>query len=42
MKALLEKRNYKGLNFESAVHKGKTHHSQVPVSLEYLLRNGKL
>jgi uncharacterized protein len=42
MKALLQKRNYKGLNFESAIHKGKTHHSQVPVSLEYLLKNHKL
>jgi hypothetical protein len=42
MKALLEKRDYKGLNFESATHKGKTHHSQAPVSFAYLLRNNKL
>jgi uncharacterized protein len=41
MKALLEKRNYKGLSFESAIHKGKTHNSQVLVSLSYLLKNRK-
>jgi uncharacterized protein len=42
MKALLEKRKYKGLSFEYAIHSWKTHNSQVPVSLIYLLKNKKL
>jgi predicted alpha/beta superfamily hydrolase len=42
MKALLDDRKYKGLHFETAIHPGKTHNSQVPVSLAYLLKNKKL
>lgn len=42
MKALLEERNYKGLDFETVIHRGKAHNSQVPVSLGYLLKNKKL
>ncbi len=37
MKKLLEQRHYKGLRFEYYEHKGKTHFTQVPVSLSYIL-----
>jgi predicted alpha/beta superfamily hydrolase len=39
IKRLLEERNYKGLKVDYFEHKGKTHHSQLPLSLAYVLRN---
>ncbi len=41
MKKLLEQRNDKGLHFEYFEHKGKTHFTQVPLSLSYILTHGK-
>lgn len=37
IKKLLEQRQYKGLRFEYFEHKGKTHFTQIPVSLSYIL-----
>ncbi len=37
MKKLLQQRQYKGLRFEYFEHKGKTHFTQIPVSLSYIL-----
>jgi predicted alpha/beta superfamily hydrolase len=37
MKSLLDQRKYAGLKIGYQEHKGKGHHSQVPLSLEYIL-----
>ncbi|MCE7995132.1 MAG: alpha/beta hydrolase [Roseivirga sp.] len=39
MKAVLNERAYKGLNYEYVEHAGKGHNGVVPVSLEYVLKN---
>jgi hypothetical protein len=37
----LRRRQYMGLHLGYAEHRGRAHHSQVPVSLKYLLEEGK-